>query len=91
MLFSEGVGTGRIGLPEFVALTSGNAARLHGIAHSKGGIAIGADADLALWDPNREVTVDHAMLHDQTDFTPYEGRRLKGWPMTTISRPQGAS
>ena len=43
-------------------------------------------ADLALWDPNREVTVDHAMLHDQTGFTPYEGRRLKGWPMTTISR-----
>ncbi len=86
VLFSEGVGTGRIGLPEFVALTSGNAARLHGIAHRKGGIAIGADADLALWDPNREVTVNHAMLHDQTDFTPYEGRRLKGWPMTTISR-----
>ena len=58
MLYSEGVGRGRIDLNRFVALASTNAARLYGLYPRKGTIAIGSDADLAIWDPDREVTRD---------------------------------
>lgn len=86
LLFSEGVMTGRLSLPEFVALTSANHASMYGLAGRKGTIAVGADADFAIWNPNRELTVTASMLHDNTGYTPYEGRRLKGWPETVISR-----
>ena len=86
LLFSEGYRAGRLSLAQFVALSAGNPAALHGIAPRKGAIAVGADADLAIWDPDRETTITHAMLHDGVDFTPYEGMRIKGWPVTTIAR-----
>ena len=85
-LFSEGVKRGRLSLERFVALTSTNPARIYGLSPRKGAIAIGADADLALWDPEREVTVTHELLHDRMDYTPFEGMRLTGWPVTTVSR-----
>jgi dihydropyrimidinase len=86
LLFSEGVGTGRITLEQFVALTSTNAARLYGLYPRKGTIAVGSDADLAIWDPARAVTIRHADLHDAMDYTPYEGCAVTGWPTTVISR-----
>ncbi|MDP6566996.1 MAG: dihydropyrimidinase [Alphaproteobacteria bacterium] len=86
LLFSEGVGKGRIDLNRFVALTATNAAKLYGLHPRKGTIAIGSDADIAIWDPEREVTVSHSMLHDNVGYTPYEGRTVKGWPVTVISR-----
>ena len=86
LLFSEGVGKGRIDLNRFVSLTATNAARLYGIYPKKGTIAVGSDADLAIWDPTREVTVSAAMLHDNVGYTPYEGMQLKGWPVTVLSR-----
>ncbi len=86
LLFSEGVRTGRIDLNRFVALTATNHARLYGLYPRKGTIAVGADADIAIWDPEREVTVGAAMLHDNVGYTPYEGRRIVGWPVTVISR-----
>lgn len=86
LLFSEGVMAGRITINEFVALTATNHARMYGLAHCKGNIAIGLDADLALWNPARDVTVGTAMLHDQVAYTPYEGRRLRGWPELVMSR-----
>ena len=86
LLFSEGVGTGRLTLAEFVALTSTNAARIYGLHPRKGTVAVGSDADLAIWDPNLEVTVTHDMLHDNVGYTPYEGMRLKGWPTTVVSQ-----
>jgi dihydropyrimidinase len=86
LLFSEGVRKGRIGLNEFVALTSTNAAKLYGLHPRKGTIAVGADADIALWDPDREVTIRHAMLHDNVGYTPYEGRTVTGWPVKVWSR-----
>src|SRR5579862_5524645 len=86
LLFSEGVRTGRIGLNRFVALTATNHARLYGLYPRKGTIAVGADADIAIWDPEREVTVGRSMLHDRMDFTPYEGFKVKGYPITTFSR-----
>jgi dihydropyrimidinase len=86
LLFSEGVNGGRIDLQQFVALTATNVARLYGLHPRKGTIAVGSDADLAVWDPHRVVTVTYDMLHDRTGYTPYEGLRVTGWPETVVSR-----
>jgi dihydropyrimidinase len=86
LLFSEGVGKSRLDLNAFVALTATNHAKLYGLYPKKGTIAVGSDADLAIWDPEREVNVSAAMLHDNVGCTPYEGRRLRGWPVTVLGR-----
>ena len=85
MLFSAGVGEGRIGLEQFVAISATNAAKIYGLYPQKGTIVAGSDADIAIWDPELEVTVSHGMLHDAMDYTPYEGRKLKGYPIMTLS------
>jgi dihydropyrimidinase len=85
-LFSEGVQTGRLSLQQFVGLTATNHAKLYGLHPKKGTIAIGADADLAIWDKDREVTITWKMLNDNVGYTPYEGRRVKGWPVEVFSR-----
>jgi dihydroorotase-like cyclic amidohydrolase len=51
-------------------------------------IAIGVDADTAIWDPEREVTISPSLLHHGGDYTPYEGFAVEGWPVTTIVRGQ---
>ena len=86
IIFSEGVSKGRISLDEFVRLTSTNPARLMGLAPRKGAIAIGADADLALWDPKKKVTITNALMQHAIDYTPYEGMEITGWPVMTIRR-----
>ena len=86
LLFSEGVQKGRLDLNRFVALTATNHAKLYGLYPKKGTIAVGSDADIAIWDPAREVTVSAADIHDNVGYTPYEGMRLTGWPVTVISR-----
>lgn len=86
LLFSEGVGRGRIDLNRFVALTSANPAKLYGLYPRKGTLAIGADADIAIWDAGKEVVIANAALHHNVDYTPYEGMRVQGWPVTTLSR-----
>ena len=73
-------------LHQFVRLSATNHARTYGLSPRKGDIAIGADADLALWDPTERRVVTAAMLHDAAGYTPYEGRELTGWPTTVISR-----
>jgi dihydropyrimidinase len=85
-LYSEGVATGRISLEAFVGITSSSAARIFGLYPRKGAIAIGSDADLVLLDPVETRTVLAAELHTRADYSIYEGRRLTGWPRTTISR-----
>ncbi len=86
LLFSEGVLKNRISLRRFVDLSATRAARLYGLYPRKGVIEIGSDADIAIWDPGLEVTITQDKLHDNMDYTPYEGRRVTGWPVTTISR-----
>jgi dihydropyrimidinase len=99
LLFSEGVQKRRLSLNRFVELTATNPAKLYGLHPRKGTIAIGADADIAVWDPEREVTISNARLHHAVDYTPYEGMHIRGWPALTFSRgeivwdgrrPQGA-
>ena len=67
-------------------MTSTSHARIYGLLPKKGVIAVGADADLAIWNPRAKRTVTAAMLHDAVGYTPYEGRELTGWPETVISR-----
>lgn len=86
LLFSEGVGRGRIDLNRFVALTATDPAKMYGLYPRKGTIAIGADADIAIWDPLKKVTIENSMLHHNVDYTPYEGMTVTGWPVTTLSR-----
>ena len=86
LLFSEGVRKGRLSLNQFVALTSTNAAKIYGLYPQKGSIAVGGDADIAIWDPEWERTISQSMLHDNMDYTPYEGRTVTGWPRMTINR-----
>jgi dihydropyrimidinase len=86
MLFSEGVGKGRISLHRFVEITSTNAARLFGLFPRKGTIAVGSDADLTIWDPNLERRIDAGTMETRADYSPYDGWEVTGWPVTTISR-----
>ena len=86
LMFSEGVGKGRIDLNTFVAVTATNPAKIYGLYPRKGTIAVGADADIAIWDPEKDVTISVDMLHENLDFTPYEGFEVKGWPVAVISR-----
>jgi dihydropyrimidinase len=85
IMFSEGVSKGRIDLPHFVRLTATNPARLFGLSPRKGNIAIGADADLVLWDAHRRVTLTNSLMQHAIDYTPYEGFEVTGWPMMTIA------
>ena len=86
MLYSAGVRTGRLSLERFVDLTATKAAKLYGLYPKKGILAVGSDADIAIWDPDLDVVVRQDMLHANMDYTPKEGREVTGWPVMTLSR-----
>jgi dihydropyrimidinase len=86
LIYNGGVVDNRISLNRFVELTSTAAAKMFGMFPKKGTIAVGSDADIAIWDPEKAVTV--SQTHDGTGYTPYKGRTLKGWPVTVLSRGQ---
>ncbi|MFI5013720.1 MAG: dihydropyrimidinase [Hyphomicrobiales bacterium] len=85
LLFDAMVSKGRLGLRKFVEITATAPARIYNLER-KGSLAIGADADIAIWDPDRVVTLEDAMMHDQAGYSPYAGRRLRGWPVQVLSR-----
>ncbi|KAF7599886.1 MAG: dihydropyrimidinase [Candidatus Dactylopiibacterium carminicum] len=85
LLWSEGVLAGRIEPQTFVELTATNPAKIYGLYPRKGSIAIGADADLVIWQEGDHV-VSNAALHHNVDYTPYEGMRLRAWLALTLSR-----
>lgn len=89
LVFHEGVVKGRIDLPTFVDLVATRPAQLFGLAPRKGTIAIGADADLVLWDPDATQILTNAGQHHGGDYTPYEGREVRGRVVATYLR--GAS
>jgi dihydropyrimidinase len=86
ILFSEGVIGGRFSLERFVELNSTNAARIYGLDPRKGTIAVGSDADIAIWDPEKRVVITNDLLHHNVDYTPFEGMTVQGWPVTVLSR-----
>jgi dihydropyrimidinase len=86
LLFTYGYGAGRLSLPDFVALTATRHAQIYGCYPQKGTIAVGSDADIAIWDPERRVKITSDLVHDNAGYTPYAGRQLQGWPSTVLSR-----
>ncbi|MFN0180091.1 MAG: dihydroorotase [Gemmatimonadales bacterium] len=86
MYFSEGVGKRGLSLERFVATTSTNAARRFGLFPKKGVLRPGSDADLVLWDPTRPGRVTAAADHSNSDYSPYEGWSVIGWPVLTMRR-----
>ena len=86
LLFSEGVMKGRMSINRFVELTSTMPAKLFGMCPQKGVIREGADADLVIFDPARNVTISKEMQHGNCDYSPYEGFRLQGYPVMTMLR-----
>jgi dihydropyrimidinase len=86
ILYSKGVVEGRITVNEFVALTSTNHAKIYGLYPQKGSIAAGFDADIVLWDSNRKETIRQEIMHHGSDYTPYEGLAVTGWPVMTLLR-----
>jgi dihydropyrimidinase len=88
MLYSEGVLAGRISLDRFVDLTSANAARIFGLYPRKGAIAVGSDADIALWDPAHRRTIDGARMQSLSGYSVYDGWQVQGWPKFVLRRGQ---
>jgi dihydropyrimidinase len=86
MLWSEGVRAGRISRGRFVEVTSTNAARLFGLHPRKGVIAVGSDADIAVFDPELTRTVERGMVLSNAGHSVYEGWRVTGWPVVTVRR-----
>jgi len=85
LLFDAMVSKGRMGVNKFVELTSTAAARLYNLPN-KGSIAVGMDADIAIWNPDREVAITAETVHDASGYTPYDGRTVKGWPDVVLGR-----
>ncbi|PZO81448.1 MAG: dihydropyrimidinase [Mesorhizobium amorphae] len=85
LLFTE-LRAGRFSLERFLALSSGNAARLYGLDHIKGRLAPGLHADIAIWDPDERWTIKADALHTNVDYTPFEGITVTGRPKTVLVR-----
>jgi dihydropyrimidinase len=86
VLWTHGVATGRLTMNEFVAVTSTNIAKILGCYPRKGAIAVGADADIVVWDPNREKTIAAAAQQSAIDYNVFEGHAVKGLPRFTLTR-----
>ena len=86
VLWTHGVGTGRMTMNEFVAVTSTNIAKILNLYPKKGAIAVGADADIVIWDPEATKTVSAATQVSVIDYNVFEGQKLKGLPRMTLSR-----
>jgi dihydropyrimidinase len=88
LLFTEGVNKGKITLNKFVEVTSTNAAKIFGMFPRKGCIAVGSDADIVIFDPEKDHTISAKTHHMNVDYSAYEGWKLKGKTQTTILRGQ---
>ncbi len=86
LIYHGGVVENRVSLNRFVELTSTAAAKMFGLFPRKGTIAVGSDADICIFDPDREQTISAATHHMNVDYSAYEGRRLRGAVETVLSR-----
>ncbi len=86
LIYTAGVTEGRLSLNRFVDLTSTAAAKIFGLFPRKGTIAVGSDADIVIFDTDRDRTIRTATHHMNVDYNPYEGRVVKGVPEFVLSR-----
>ena len=85
-LLWEGVTSGKISLNRFVEITATAPAKIFGMYPKKGTLAVGADADVVVWDPKREKVLGKDTLHMRVDYSPFEGRKVVGVPSSVLSR-----
>lgn len=86
LMFSEGVLRDRISLNRFVDVVSTAPARFMGLFPRKGHLSPGADADVVVFNPKAERILTPKTLRQNADYSPFEGRRVYGWPSVTIVR-----
>jgi dihydropyrimidinase len=86
LIYDGGVAQNRISLNRFVELTSTAAAKIFGLFPRKGAIAVGSDADIVIFDPEREQTISAKTHHMRVDYSAYEGRKVRGVTETVLSR-----
>ena len=85
LLYTYGVRAGYFSANRWVEISSAAPAKRLGLKR-KGAIAVGYDADLVVFDPEKTLTLSTETLHENVDWTPYEGVEVQGWPAVTISR-----
>jgi dihydropyrimidinase len=86
MIHEFGVRAGRISLNRMVELLCTNPAKLFGLYPRKGTIAVGSDADIVVFDPEREHRITAASQHSKTDYNLYEGTTVHGTPEVVVLR-----
>ena len=86
LIYNGGVVENRISLNRFVELTSTAAAKMFGLFPKKGTIAVGSDADIVIFDPEKEHTFGVDAEHMNVDYSSYEGWKMKGKVETVLSR-----
>ncbi len=86
MIHHFGVREGRISLNRMVELLATNPAKLFGLYPRKGTLAVGSDADIVVFDPEKRVTISAANHHSRIDYNLYEGTEVVGSPETVLLR-----
>ena len=86
LIYSGGVAGGRFNANRFVELVSTTPAKLFGLYPRKGTIAVGSDADLVIFDPNRKHTISATTHHMRVDYSMFEGIQVTGMPDVVLSR-----
>jgi dihydropyrimidinase len=86
LLYSYGVNEGRISINKFADIVSTSPAKLFGLYPKKGTLREGSDADIILIDPEKEAVMSKSILHGNADYSPYEGMKIKGYPIFTMVR-----
>lgn len=86
LMYTYGVGTGRITKEQFCSALSENPARLFGMYPKKGALKVGSDADIVIWDPEAESVISAKTQVQNVDHTPFEGIKIKGRPIQVYLR-----
>ena len=86
LTYQGGVNEGRFSVNRWIEITSTNPAKIFGMYPRKGTIAVGSDADIVIWDPNKEHTISSKTHHMNVDYSMFEGMKIKGDAETVLSR-----
>lgn len=86
LIYNGGVVPGRITVNRFVELTSTNPAKIFGLFPQKGTIAVGSDADIVIFNPDKKMTLSAKTHHMKVDYNCYEGIEVQGVTETVLSR-----
>jgi dihydropyrimidinase len=86
LMWHFGVRAGRMRESELVDRLCTQPAEIFGMYPDKGNLAVGSDADIVVFDPELDVTITPGVLHGHADYSPYEGTRVTGWPVSTMVR-----